>query len=62
MTKEKDLADRVLTGIALKMDVYDVDKDFQEYYQYIHQSGIVYDVKLFNDVDRKHTKYLLRNL
>jgi len=58
MNKEQELAQEVLTAIEHEEEAKIVDYYFKRYYRSI--IGKTYDVKLFNKIDHKHTKYLLK--
>jgi hypothetical protein len=58
---EKELASDVLNAIENQWDVNKVDQLFQKYYLHIIRNK-PYDEVLFNKVDYKHTKYLIKNL
>ncbi|MEX1382614.1 hypothetical protein [Lutibacter sp.] len=61
MTLEKELAKEVLTSIEEDKGIEEVNRKYKNYLNYISK-GQPYDVKLFNVLDHKHTKYLLRKL
>jgi len=60
MNLEKELAQEVLNSIESEETVEVVDYHYKRYFRSLQHKP--YDIKLFNEIDRKHTKYLLRNL